>query len=70
MRRGVGWGDPVDIYLLKVNYENTRKYMNNRSELTRKTAERCHWCRSDVFVVNFEQILPIAPVISLLTLTL
>ena len=29
------------------------------SKLTTKTPERCHWCRSSVFIVNAEHIKPL-----------
>ena len=46
---------PVGIYLLKVKYGNTRTRCVC-SKLTIKTPERCQWCRSVVFIVNFEHI--------------
>ena len=44
---------PADIYLLKVNYRNTRTKCEIFSKLIIKTPERR---RSDVFIVNFEDI--------------
>ena len=42
------------IYLLKVNYRNTRIRCEKCSKLTIKTSEQRHWHRSGVFIVNFE----------------
>ena len=47
---------PTDIYLLKVNNRNSRARYEICSKLTVKTPERGHWCRFDVFIVNFENI--------------
>lgn len=47
---------PVSIYLFKVNNRGTRKRCGICLNLTRKTPERCHGCRSDVFVLNIEHI--------------
>ena len=44
---------PVDIYLLKVNYRNTRTRCKICSKLIIKTPER-RWRRSGIFIVNFE----------------
>ena len=48
------------IYLLKVNNGNTRKICEICSKLRIKTPERPHlnivWHRSNVFIINFEQI--------------
>ena len=38
------------------------------SKLTKTTPERRQWRRSDVFIVNFEHILHLNPMFSLLTL--
>lgn len=46
----------VGIYLFKVNFGNTRKMCEMRSKLTMTTPERRHWRRTDVFIVNLEQI--------------
>ena len=42
------------IYLLKVNNRNTRTKCEVCLKLTTKIPERHHWCRSGIFVVNFE----------------
>ena len=60
---------PVGIYLLKVNYRNTRTRYEICSKLTINTSERC-WGRSDVFIVNFEHISLLVLVFLLLTLNL
>ena len=44
-----------DIYLLKVNNGNTRTMWENCSKLSIKTPEQSHWCRSGVFIVNFDR---------------
>ena len=49
-------GDPVGIYLLKVNNRNTRKRSEICSKLKIKTPKQRHWCRSGVFIINFEHI--------------
>ena len=41
-------------YLLKVNNRNTRKRCKICSKMTIKTAQRPHWGRSGIFIVNFE----------------
>ena len=51
------------IYMFKVNNGNTRTMCEICSKLTIKTPER-----SDVFIVNFEQILHIVIMFPLLTL--
>ena len=48
---------PADIYLLKVNNRNTSTRCEICLKLTIKTAERRHWRRSGVFIVNFKHIL-------------
>ena len=40
--------------MLKVNDRNTRTRCETCSNLIIKTPERRHWCRSGVFIVNFE----------------
>ena len=35
---------------------NTRKRCEICSELSIKTAERCHYCHSGIFIANFEHI--------------
>ena len=47
---------PAGIYLLKIINTNTRARCKICSKLTIKTPERQHWCRSVVFIVNFEHI--------------
>ena len=44
------------IYMCKVNKRNTSTMSELFSKLTIKTPERCNWCRSGVFIVNFEHI--------------
>ena len=61
---------PVDIYLLKVNNRNTRTRGEICSNLTIKTPERHQWCRSDVFIVNFEHTSHLVLVFLLLTLNM
>ena len=46
----------VDIYLSKAKDRNTRTDCEICLKLTMKTPERSHRCRSDVFIVNFENI--------------
>ena len=60
----------VGIYLLKVYNRNTRTRCEICSKLTIKTSERRHWCRSNVFIVNFEYIPHLALVFLLLTLNM
>ena len=59
---------PANICLFKFNNRNTRKKYEICSKLTIKTPERRHWCRSRVFIVNFEHISPLFLVFLLLTL--
>ena len=47
---------PAGNYMFKVNNRNTRTRCEICSKLTIKTAERRHWRRSGVFIVNFEHI--------------
>ena len=47
---------PAVIHLLKVNNRNTRTICEICSKVTIKLPERRHWCRSGIFIVNFEQI--------------
>ena len=56
------------IYLLKFNNRNTRTLCKICSKLTIKTPKRHHWCRSGVFIVNFEYISHVVLVFRLLTL--
>ena len=44
------------IYWLKINNRNTGATCEKCSELIIKTLERRQWCRSGVFIVNFEPI--------------
>ena len=62
--------DSGGIYLLKVNNRNTRARCQIYSKLTIKTPERRHWCRSGVFIVNFEHISHLVPVFLLLTMNM
>ena len=55
------------IYLFKVNSNNGTRF-EICSKLTIKTPERRHWCRSGVFIVNFEHISHLVQVFLLLTL--
>ena len=55
------------IYLFKDNNRNTRKRCEICSKLTIKTPER-RQRRSDVFIVNFEHISELFPVLLFLTL--
>ena len=54
-------------YMFKVN-RNTRTRCEICPKLTTKTPERRHWCRSGVFIVNFEHISQLVLVFLLLTL--
>ena len=47
---------PINIYLLKLNNRNTRKYFEISSKLTIKTAVRRQWCYSGAFFVTFQHI--------------
>ena len=46
----------ADIYLLKVYNRNTRTRCGICSQLTIKIPARHQWSRSDIFIVNFENI--------------
>ena len=59
----------ADIYLFKFNNRNTRKSCKICSKLTIKTPEQRQWCRSCVFIVNFEHTLHLFLVFLLLTLS-
>ena len=61
---------PANIYLFKVSNRNTRKRCEICSNVAIKTPERRHWCRSGVFIVNFEQISHRFLVFLLLTLSM
>ena len=52
----------------KSTKKNTRKWCEICSKLTIKTQERRHWCRSSIFIVNFEHISQFFLMFSLLTL--
>ena len=52
---------PPGIYLFKVNNRNTRTRCAICSKLTIKTSERRQYCRSGVFIVNFEHISHLVP---------
>ena len=56
-------------YMIKVSNRNIRARSEVCSKLTIKTPERRHWCRSDVFIVNFEYISHLVLVFPLLTLS-
>ena len=61
---------PAGNYLLKVSNRNTIRRCAICTKLTIKPSERCQWCRSGVFVVNFEQISHLALVFLLLPLNM
>ena len=63
-------GVPTGIYLLKFNNRKTRTRSEIYSKLTIKTLERGHWCRSVVFIVNFQDISHLSLVFLLLTLNM
>ena len=67
-----GWVlmDPVGIYPLTVNNRDTRRKCKICSKLTIKTPKRCHWLRSDVFIVKSEHISHFVQVFLLLTLNM
>ena len=44
-------------WLFKVNNGNTKTNLKISSKLTKNTPERQQWHGSDIFIVNFEQIL-------------
>ena len=54
--------------MFKVNNRNTRTRYEICLKLTIKAPERCHWCRSGVFIVNFEHISYLNLVFLLITL--
>ena len=56
--------------MFKVNNRSNRKRSKICSKLTKKTIERGQWCRSGVFIVNFEHISYIFLVFQLLALIL
>ena len=55
-------------YLLKVNNRNTRTRCEICSKLTLKIPKQRQWCRSGVFIVNFEHMSHLVLVFLLLTL--
>ena len=60
--------NPVGMYMFKVSKRITRTRCEICSKLTLKIPERRHWCRSSVFIVNFEHTLRLVLVFLLLTL--
>ena len=62
------WNSPTSIYLLNVNYINTRTRFEVYSNLTIKTSEQHQRCHSDVFIVNFGNVSHFFPVFILLNL--
>ena len=63
-------GNPVGIYLLKINNRNTRTRSEICSKFTKKTPERRPQRRYGVFIVNFENISQLVLVFLLLTLNM
>ena len=61
---------PVGICLLKVNNRSIRRRCEICSKLTIQTPKRRQWCRSGVFIVNFEHISALFLVLLLLTLNM
>ena len=61
---------PAGMYPLKVNNRNTRTRCEICSKITTNTPGQRHWCRSGVFLINFELISPLALVLLLLTLNM
>ena len=59
--------DLAGNYMFKVNNRNNRTRCEICSKLTIKTPERRHWRRSDVFIVNSEQISHLVLVFLLIT---
>ena len=59
---------PAGIYLHKVNNRSHRTRCEICSKLTIKKPERRYWCRSGIFMVNFEHISHLVLVFLLLTL--
>ena len=60
---------PAGIYLVKVNNREFRTRCEICWKFTIKTPKWRHWCRSGVFINNFEHISHLALVFLLLTLT-
>ena len=69
IRSGIAGNNPANIYLLKVNNRNTRKRYELCSKLIIKTSQRRNWCRSGVFIINFEHFYTFFLVFLLLTLS-
>ena len=61
--------DMYGNYMFKVNNRNARLRCEIYSKLTIKTPKQCQWCRSGVFIVNFEYISHLVLVFLLLTLS-
>ena len=61
---------PASIYILQVNYRNTRTRCEICSKITIKIPERRHWRRSGVFIVNFDHISHLVLVFLLFTLNM
>ena len=60
---------PAGNCTFKVNIRNTRERYERCFKVTIKTPERGQWCRSGVFVVNFEHISHLVLVFLLLDLS-
>ena len=60
---------PTGNDMFKVNNRNTRIGCEICSKSILKTPERCRWCRSDIFIVDFEHISHLALVFLLLFLS-
>ena len=56
-------------YMFRFNNRNTRTSCEISSKLKIKTPRRCYWCRSGVFIVNFENISHLVLIFLLLTLS-
>ena len=61
---------PAGIDPPKLSNRNTRTRFEISSKLTIKTPERSQWCRSGVFIVNFQHIPHLVLVFLLLTLNI
>ena len=61
---------PTGNYMFTANNRNTRTKCEIHSKLTIKIPELQGWCRSGVFIVNFEHISHLALVFLLLTLNI
>ena len=61
--------EPAGNYMFKVNNRNTRTSCEICSKLKIKITEGCQWCRSGIFIVNFEHISQLILVFLLLTLS-